>query len=103
MTSLFSAQPVISADRAQIYVQLTLGHLAPRYNNTLAIAADSGPSYSWRKTGRVGHTVHCDKCIYIDNVRNCVYLNTPDRNVVRTEGDVRKPTEKDQVNTQVSA
>ena len=43
------------------------------------------------------------KAYNIDNLLNCVYLNDPDRNVIRTDGDVRKPTEKDQVNTQVSA
>jgi hypothetical protein len=41
--------------------------------------------------------------ICFDNFRNCAYLHDPDRNVIRTDGDVRKPTEKDQVNTQVSA
>jgi len=47
--------------------------------------------------------VYCDKSIYIDKFRNCAYLNDSDRNVIRTDRDVRKPTEKDQVNTQVSA
>ena len=56
MTSLFSAQPVISADRAQIYVQLTLGHLAPRYNNTLAIAADSDLAVVFVAQDRKGGT-----------------------------------------------
>ena len=39
----------------------------------------------------------------VDNLRNCLYLNDPDRNVIGIDGDVRKPTKKDQVNTQVSA
>ena len=47
--------------------------------------------------------VYCEKSIYIDKFRNCAYLNDSDRNVIRTDRDVRKPTEKDQVNTQVSA
>jgi hypothetical protein len=58
MTSLFTAQPVISADRAQIYIHdcSLLGQLAPRYNNTLAIAADSDLAVVFVAQDRKGGT-----------------------------------------------